>query len=217
VIVLGHRGGRGEGWPQENTLAAFRRAMEEGADGVELDVRPCKDGIVVFHDATLERVHGMPRRVADVTARELAELGVPTLEEALAAVKGTVNVELKRDVPDRVSFARTAARLVGKDHIVSSFDPFMLGVLVRFPFRRALLTHATQKSAPGLLALARPPLVTGVHLERTQASLVPAMKRRGLSVGVWTVNDALEARDLEAQGVDVLITDRPAIIRRAPR
>src|SRR5262252_7903099 len=55
-IVVGHRGGRGEGWPQENTLAAFERARREGARAIELDVRTCAGGnAVVFHDVTLSR------------------------------------------------------------------------------------------------------------------------------------------------------------------
>ncbi|WP_258168918.1 glycerophosphodiester phosphodiesterase [Salmonella enterica] len=73
-IVLGHRGGRGEGWPAENTLEAFARARDEGADGIELDVRLAADGEpVVFHDATLERATGGAdkRPIHRVRARDL--------------------------------------------------------------------------------------------------------------------------------------------------
>src|SRR4029077_7808752 len=86
-IVVGHRGGRGDGWPCENSLPAFERARREGALAIELDVRTCADGnVVVFHDTTLSRTADGrdERRVADVSAEELGSMGVPRLEEALS-------------------------------------------------------------------------------------------------------------------------------------
>lgn len=68
---------------QENTLSAFRRALRR-MDGFECDVRLSRDGIpVLVHDATLERTHGVDRGVDRMTADELADEGVPMLEEAL--------------------------------------------------------------------------------------------------------------------------------------
>src|SRR5947208_1328649 len=118
-LVVGHRGASGR--LPENTLAAFRGAAEDGAGGVELDVRMSADGVpVVIHDATLYRTTGVRGRVSDQTASELAEisaverrragapvspvpngsrmLGVPTLDEAVAfclAERLTMFVELK--------------------------------------------------------------------------------------------------------------------------
>jgi len=75
VLIIAHRGASAEA--PENTLVAFRRAIELGADGVEFDVRLAADGVpVVIHDATLKRTAGIDRRVADITSAELARLDV---------------------------------------------------------------------------------------------------------------------------------------------
>lgn len=74
-LVLGHRGAS-EVAP-ENTLAAFARAMSDGADGIEFDVRLSKDGeAVVIHDASLKRTGLIDRNVSDLTASELQAIDV---------------------------------------------------------------------------------------------------------------------------------------------
>ena len=138
-LVVGHRGGRGAGWPRENTLAAFEQARAEGARAIELDVRTCRTGEVVVHH--------------DPTTRSLDELraeGVPTLAAALAwAVERdvAVNVEMKHDVPSRLILLdrlRPILRRAQGDILLSSFDPLLLaGAAVAFPaLRRALSPRA---------------------------------------------------------------------------
>lgn len=103
--VYAHRGLWGGGVP-ENSLAAFRAAAAAGV-GCELDVRPTRDGeLVVFHDATLERMCGDARRLDALTLDELSELqlpdgsAIPTLAQCLAAMAGEpVLIELKVDAP----------------------------------------------------------------------------------------------------------------------
>src|SRR5512138_1747669 len=113
-IVHGHRGASADA--PENTLAAFRLAMAQGADGVELDVWRCASGeVVVFHDDDATRIAGSPLRPKDATLAELRALDVgahrgeafrgeriPLLDEVLEALpSAVVNVELKskgRDV-----------------------------------------------------------------------------------------------------------------------
>src|SRR6266542_5407411 len=107
-LVLGHRGASAEA--PENTLASFRLALAQGADGVELDVRRCATGeVVVVHDEDLSRVGGAPLRVADspLGALRAVDLGawagerfrgerIPLLAEVLEALPAAiVNVELK--------------------------------------------------------------------------------------------------------------------------
>ena len=172
-LVVGHRGGRGDGWPPENTLRAFERAYEQGARAIELDVRICGGGgVVVFHDETLERMtEGRDgRRVRDVTWEDLAAVDlrdggkIPTLADALAWSRArgvAVNVEMKHDVLHRSSLARATVaeiRASGADVLLSSFDPFLLAMAAvsGLAVPRALLTH--RRTADVLLALARPPL-----------------------------------------------------------
>lgn len=211
-LVVGHRGGRGEGWPRENTIAAFERARVQGACAVELDVRTWGGRLIVLHDA--------PRLGEDVPA------GAPSLAEVLAWARGNdiaVNVEMKHDVPSRTSLARATVRVVrdsGADVLLSSFDPLLLAIAAALApgIPRALLVHSRQRRWADLLqARVRPPAVTSLHLERTQTDprLVRSALRRGLRVGVWTVNDAREAADLVALGVATIITDRPGAILEA--
>jgi len=126
-LVLGHRGASAEA--PENTLAAFRLAMAQGADGVELDVWRCGTGeLVVAHDDDLRRVGGSPLvvRKASLAALRAVDVGswkgerfrgerVPLLAEVLEAVpSAVVNVELKSArfrLPD-LALARDVANLL---------------------------------------------------------------------------------------------------------
>jgi len=226
-LVVGHRGGRGEGWPPENTLAAFDKARAAGARAVELDVRTCGgDVVVVFHDATLERltVSGDKRRVADVPFAELAGLElhggatIPTLADVLAWARArdvAVNVELKHDVPSRIDLVREAMkvwRAQPADVLWSSFDPILLAMTTALSAssRRAFLTESRSPWAQALDGLVRPPLVSAIHLDAKQARAgVDAFLKRGLRVGVWTINDTKVAIDLFDRGVSSVITDAP--------
>jgi glycerophosphoryl diester phosphodiesterase len=234
-IVVGHRGGRGDGWPTENTLFAFERARGQGAHAVELDVRLCGSGeVVVLHDPTLARVtRGRDTRaIARTPWHELAGLEagdegerVPRLIDVLewADANGcALNVEIKHDVPDRWALVRRVVRDLRGATIpllVSSFDPLVLVAMGLFAPRvaRALLTDSKQAYARALHAVARPPRIAALHVERRQAApdRIARWKKRGLVVGVWTVNDPKEARRLADSGVDILITDEPGRIVHA--
>jgi glycerophosphoryl diester phosphodiesterase len=149
-LVIAHRGASAAA--PENTLAAFRRAREEGADGVELDVMRCRSGeVIVFHDDDLGRLGGPGFSTADATrAHELSTLGkirlgapafderIPTLEAVFEELgpRMLVNVELKaaptwrerlRDDGLADEVARIVARAGAEARtIVSSFDPLLL-------------------------------------------------------------------------------------------
>lgn len=225
IVVVGHRGGRGEGWPAENTLESFARAVERGADAIELDVRTCATGeAVVFHDVDLGRMtRGEDtRKVAQLTMRDLVRvrlvggMRVPLLAEVLewASTRCAVNVELKRDVPSRTALARAAAKHIREaraDVLLSSFDPLLLTSMRALAPRtpRAYLTIPDARPV-------FPPLgLHAVHYGRQQATAenVQLAKQRKLKVGVWTINEEDEAKNLSKLGVDWLITDDPAKLR----
>jgi glycerophosphoryl diester phosphodiesterase len=74
-LIIAHRGA--SALAPENTFAAFQKAIDAGADGIELDVRLSKDGVpVVFHDSTLKRLAKIERSVAEFTAAELNKIDV---------------------------------------------------------------------------------------------------------------------------------------------
>ncbi len=135
TLILGHRGAPAEA--PENTLAAIRRALERGADGVEVDVQRCADGrLVLIHDTTVDRTTDGTGRVDRLPWSALAALDagegerIPALEELLAfaagrAAAGTapfLNLELKMpgvgpDVLDALARADYRGPLA-----LSSFD-----------------------------------------------------------------------------------------------
>src|SRR5260221_4532600 len=143
--VLGHRGARRRA--PESTMAAFELAMEEGADGIELDVRLDNDGdVVVIHDPTLARVTDGrdTRRIEEVGRRDLShvDLGggetVPRLADVLAWAKARgarINIELKADVARPALLVWSVVELVGAEPhaagrlIRSSFDPRLVAAV----------------------------------------------------------------------------------------
>lgn len=237
-LVLGHRGASADA--PENTLAAFRVAIEQGADGVELDVRRCATGeVVVFHDEDASRIAGVPLRVADARLAELRALDVgahreprfrgeriPLLGEVLDALPGAfVNVELKSggrraDVGLAAAVARVLrAQRAGGRAIVSSFD-YRLVVAFRLAAPEipvGLLVEA-ERPRPLLTALAAR-LVGPAAIHPDRRLVTPARARawreRGLALCVWTVDDPEEARGLAALGAAAIITNVPGRIRAA--
>jgi glycerophosphoryl diester phosphodiesterase len=102
LLVTGHRGAAG--LEPENTVRSFRRACELGVDRVETDVQLTRDGrLVCIHDATVDRTTNGSGAVAALTFDEIRRLDaghgeqIPTLEEAIAAVRGrsVLQIELK--------------------------------------------------------------------------------------------------------------------------
>jgi glycerophosphoryl diester phosphodiesterase len=235
-LVYGHRGARAHA--PENTLPAFERAMVDGADGIELDVRTSRDGVVVVvHDPDLRRVtEGRDlRKPQDLSGEELAavELAggarIPTLESVLDwadAREALVNVELKHDTHDKHALTAGVARILrgrarqASRTMFSSFDPELLArVAVLIPsVPRAFLFNGDQRFSrtPAVGLIARAVGATMLNPERVLCSpdRVVRFHRRYL-VNVWTVNDEREAFDLARIGVDGLITDDPARILAA--
>ena len=136
VYVLGQRGSPLR--ERENTLASFKRAIEEGADGVELDVRPTLDNrLVVSHDNSLKRVYGIERKVEDTTFEELRRIApeVPLLSEVFDTI-GSVwyDIEVKADKP--IGYRKEVVSLLWEELqkresfwpriMISSFNPFAM-------------------------------------------------------------------------------------------
>jgi glycerophosphoryl diester phosphodiesterase len=225
--VIAHRGASaGE---LENTLPAFRRARDEGADAVELDVMRCGSGeVVVFHDDDLQRLFSQSGETRTLPWRVLEALGIPLLSQVLDELGPlAVNVELKshpdwrRRLVDDGLAAEVAKVIAGHEDkvIVSSFDPLLLR-----RFRTAApdvatgLLFAHDQSRPLRDAWAAQLLQpTALHPESLLVDqiAVEGWRARGYLVNVWTVDDPAELRWLAALGVDGVITNRPAASRKA--
>ena len=220
-FVLGHRGARVS--EPENTISAFQKAMQEGADGVELDVFLSKDGMpVVIHDDTVDRTTDGKGSVKDLTVQELGLLGVPSLTRALSAMPAgaIVNVELKEGgyfskeiLVDKAVQALEAEK--SRLHfIVSSFDSELLVILrKKYPaYLVGWLLAPNEDNWPASLDkmdLIKP---DAIHILSTWANplLIALAKKAKIKVVLWTVNDPVEVQNWLEQGVDGVITDDPA-------
>lgn len=218
----------------ENSLSAFRAAVEAGY-AIELDTRVSKDGVVVVcHDPTLMRVAGMDRKVKDMTAAELAAVdlcgtgeGVPTFAEVLSLVDGRVPllVEIKEDTAkDRDVSPATLALLQSYrgPYIIESFNPLTLGrvkkILPAAP-RGILAGHFSsdpQYRAPLyrllqhflLNFIARPQFVAydGRGRRYLPFRLLCALWR--MPVFGWTIRSAEEEKTVRAAGFNTVIFEQ---------
>ncbi len=136
LVDYAHRGLHGKGVP-ENSLLAFRRAVESGV-GIELDVQLSKDGeVMVFHDYTLTRMTGVDKKLSELEYSELSKLSllntdekIPTLKEVLSLVDGKVPllVELKGEDLDS-SLCGKVFELLKEykgSYCIESFNPLLL-------------------------------------------------------------------------------------------
>jgi glycerophosphoryl diester phosphodiesterase len=221
---LSHRGASGVA--PENTIVAFARAAELGADGVEFDVHRSADGVlVVHHDAELDGV-GLVLHAPFVQLRA-ARPDVPTLAETLDACAGMrlVNIEMKCAAwdadpdPERLVARGVAAEIATRNlhdtTVVSSFDLTMIDDLrtIDASITTGWLIHGydpvpavarAHEHGHGWLHPDWGNL--DAHLEET----VAAARDAGVRLNTWTVDDPDTVRRFADAGVDALITNDPA-------
>jgi glycerophosphoryl diester phosphodiesterase len=215
ALRLAHRGD----WRRapENTMPAFVAALAiDGCDGLEFDVRAARDGVAVcYHDDTLKRVHGLDRRVDELTADELEAIGVPTLEAVLVATprRAFLDIELKGD-PGRGAFeALVAGRGPGLERaVVSSFEPAALeriaGLAPTWP--RWLNTIDAE---PGTIATALELECRGISVEwhALDAAALARARAADLEVAAWTVRRRPTFTRLERLGVVAVCVEAAAL------
>lgn len=225
--VVAHRGASCDA--PENTLAAFALAVAQGADMIELDVRASADGVpVVIHDGHID--HGGVRHFVDsLSLRDLRALapGVPTLDATLAWVVGqqvALNIELKVGGMEAATTALVTTYELAERVLFSSFlTAVLLGLRAVAPqVPRGLLTDTEVGPGENTLRDGSPlPLMAQVGAaawhpvaaQVTEASIA-AVHATGGRVNVWTVDDLTTMRRLLRWGVDGIITNRPALLRK---
>jgi glycerophosphoryl diester phosphodiesterase len=238
VLVIAHRGASGA--CPENTLAAFQRAIELGADMLECDVQCSRDGtVVVMHDARVDRTTDGNGWVRCLTWRELKQLDAGvwfsaafrgerllTLEDLLAFTAGRVllNIEIKRAILQAPHIRRTAekvATLVARGKLqgtvlVSSFDPCALAHVkaCQPDISTALITMRRPRG--GVPAAMQRLGVQALHMSRYSVSptLLTEARRVHCPVRAFTVDEIPQMRRLIARGVDGLFTNYPGRLRR---
>ncbi len=220
-LVYGHRGASARA--RDNTWEAFQLALNEGADGIELDIRTTSDAkLVVFHDAFIE----MGEEKVFISRLSFAQLSAAlphellTLDQVLdfrdQQAQARLNIELKGDVPNRSWLAGAVTRTLADRGtariLLSSFHPDLVWwcarLLPQVPV--ALLVDGASSLRLGARIFSGLGAV-GVHPSANliTRSWVQRIRERGGLVNAWTVNDPSEARRLSHAGVDGMITDTP--------
>ena len=215
-LKVGHRGAKA--YETENTLESFRKAIELGANAIELDVRISGDSkLIVIHDDNLKKVFGKDVRIKESTLEELKQLTdnrIVTFDEALRFIDRKVEkilVELKetgyeRDVLDIIRKEKLEDRVI----VVSFHEEALAHVreldkkietgLIYTKFKKPI-DAALKLNAQYLV-----PLYRFVH----RRDIAKAHKSN-LKVIVWTVNTTIEVQNFIAKDVDGIATDKPDI------
>ncbi len=219
MLRIGHRGARA--YEPENTLRSFRKALELGANAIELDIRKTSDRqLVVIHDADVNRTTNGKGLVADLTLNEIKALNteknekIPTLDEAFDCIntKAKILIELKEQGLEQQTLETIHAKKLEKNVIIASF--------LEEPLKK---TRELDKSIEtGLIYAKHPhPEETAIELKAnylislyrfTHTANIEKAHKNGLKVIVWTINTKEEAEQYKKKGVDGIASDKPDLL-----
>lgn len=235
MLNFAHRGFSGK-YP-ENTMLAFQKALESGADGIELDVQLTRDNrLVIIHDERVDRTTDGTGFVRDFTLSDIQQLNaagtyaytlppvsIPTFREYCHWVKQTdllTNIELKNGVYDYPGIEAEVWQVLQEFQlqdqvIISSFNH---ASILRMKQLAPQLTYGLLTESwlinPGKytrdLGVACYHPLYGSLTDDTVAEI----KRQGIRINTFTVNDEEAVRKLLKQGIDCVITNYPDMVRR---
>ena len=234
-LIIGHRGAKAR--YAENTLNAFEKAIEQGADGIELDIHYSKDGeLMVFHDFTLSRMCGVNGNIYDFTRNELNQIkvhfkgqieAIPTLDEVLFLITALqnkfertllVNIELKAGGDFYPGIEEKAIQVTNKylspsQVIFSSFDHY---AVQRIKFlspesKTGVLTASLMVNPWEYIKKINADYYHPAH-DALNAKNLLEYESYQLLVNTYTVNDVRKAKFLLSHGVHAIITDTPDVM-----
>ena len=233
-LVWAHRGA--SGYAPENTLAAFQKAVDLGADGVELDIQLTKDDqIVVIHDETIDRTSDGKGWVKDYTLEELRAFNynrtkpeykhadIPTMREVFELLKPTglfINIEIKTGV---VFYEKIEEKILALTKEMGMEDRVCYSSFNQYTVTRI---HELKPDAEvGFLYADGPIDMPSYGVKHGVNALHPALynlqydgfvkecKEKGLKLNVWTVNERPYMEMCCQYGVDAIITNYPDIAK----
>lgn len=236
TLNLAHRGANT--LAPENTMAAFRKAVEVGATGFEFDVQLSKDGaVVVIHDEKLERTTNGSGLVKDYTLEELQRFDagkwfgeefagekIPTLDQVLdefASTELIYNIELKSGIVlypglEEKVIEAVKRRSLADQVVLSSFNHYSLVTCRKLNKEmRTGMLYVAGLYEPWVYALklgcySVHPLF--YHLQHPE--LVSGFREHDLAIYAWTVNEPAYMELMVAGGIDAIITDRPQDLQK---
>jgi glycerophosphoryl diester phosphodiesterase len=232
VFAISHRGFSGAA--PENTLAAFKKAIDVGSDMIELDVHLSKDGeVIVIHDDTLKRTTTGNGRVADFNLQELRKLDagfwsgsqfrgekIPTLKEVFELARGKIllHIELKEGDLGRYNMIDLTDRTIEEVERAGMLDQVLFGsfnlpavdrVREKYPQLPVALIYNKPWNLPQDAMGERPlPILSCSGTVLNQANLSKAHEQ-GIKVFVWTLDTEVHIEHFLNIGVDGIITNYP--------
>lgn len=229
VEVIAHRGAAGT--RPENTMSAVEKAIEDGADWVEVDVQETAEGeVIVAHDSDFMKSAGVNLKVWEATMADLARIDIgssfdhayasertPTLRDVLQVARGKskVMIELKyyghnEDLEERVARIVDQTGMVDQIAVMSLKIPMVERIQrIRPEWRKGILAAR----AIGDLSALDADFVA-VNTGQVSIDLVDRCHARGKQIYVWTVDDPVTMSHMISLGVDGLITNQPGLARQ---
>lgn len=235
-LNIAHRGFSGE-YP-ENTMVAFRKAIEAGCDGIETDLHMTKDGVIVIcHDETIDRTTNGTGFICDYTYNELCEFDagiklsrefegekIPNIDEFLDYVMDKnllINLELKNDM---IPYSELEKKVIDKVYefgveknvILSSFNHYSMIRVKEYDknIKTGLLYTAILYKAHEYIktvgADALHPLFSSVMNKK----IVIDIKKNGIMINAYTVNEKEYMERLIELGIDGIITNYPNKLKK---
>jgi len=207
-LLLGHRGARAVKSIPENTFASFDRALADGCDGFEFDVRLTEDEeAIICHDAKISRYD-----VSRTPSKQLPQL--PRLRDVLQRYRDSfLDIELKVKGLERITLDLFLRHKPRRGFVVSSFQPgtlksvhaldstVPLGLICEFENQLRLWSELpTQYVIP--------------HHALVDGELVRKIKGAGKKILVWTVNQPVDMQRFADLGVDGIISDETSLLCR---
>lgn len=233
--IWAHRGA--SGYAPENTLEAFKLAVSQEADGIELDVQLTKDKeLVVIHDEKIDRTSNGKGYVKDYTLEELKkfnfnygneeykEVKIPTLKEVYELLKPTnliINVELKTGIIFYEEIEEKALKLAKEmgmeDRIIySSFNHHTIKKIKEL--NNNVPTGLLYCDGwIGILEYAKKLGVTALHpcgYNLQYENLIEESKKENMLLHVWTINEEKDMKFLYENKIDAIITNYPDVARK---
>ncbi len=232
--VQAHRGA--SALAPENTIAAFRKAAEQGAKWVELDVALLGDGtLVVIHDVTIDRTTSGSGALGDMGRADLDGLDagswfddafagepLPTLDAVIVELRElglNANVEIKQHAHHRSldQLVRTVQAAIGRrapqtEIMISSFDPEALRAMQKLEpgLEMAMLWERPPEDWEAQLA-AIPASTIHMHYKALSIGLLEETSKRGIKVRAWTCNNPVQLMSFWDAGLAGVITDDPSL------
>ena len=226
--IYAHRGASAD-YP-EHTRAAYEAAIHQGADGFECDVRLTKDSVpILWHDPTTERTAGHPGDIAGLTFDQIHNrypqvLSFSDFLDLAITFKKDLAIETKHPVPtgrkietviiDELKSRSEEITKSGIEISLMSFSWFAVESLSRIQERNTVMLLDGVKARLLENRSSARTLGPSIELIKERPEIIASAKEKGKRLFIWTVDEASDIEFCAQNGIDVVITNKPAQARK---